>query len=81
MPDASTCADALAILARYGIAIPSAARAGLESGAFETPKPGDPLFALDTRRQMLVDAVAHVPGARVELYYGLAVDAVILEFA
>ncbi len=42
--DASTCADALAILARYGIDIPAAARAGLESGAFETPKPGDPCF-------------------------------------
>ena len=45
VPDASTCADALAILRRYDIAIPAAARAGLESGAFETPKPGDPLFA------------------------------------
>ena len=42
--DASTCADALAILARYGIAIPAAARAGLDSGAFETPKPGDACF-------------------------------------
>jgi glycerate 2-kinase len=29
VPDASTCADALAILRRYGIAIPDAARAGL----------------------------------------------------
>ncbi len=45
VPDASTCADALAICARYGIALPPAARAGLESGAFETPKPGDPAFA------------------------------------
>jgi hydroxypyruvate reductase len=45
VPDASTCADALAICQRYGIALPPAARAGLESGAFETPKPGDPLFA------------------------------------
>jgi glycerate 2-kinase len=44
VPDASTCADALAILARYGINIPDAARAGLESGAFETPKPGDACF-------------------------------------
>jgi len=43
--DSTTCADALAILKRYGIAVPAAARAGLESGAFETPKPGDPLFA------------------------------------
>jgi hydroxypyruvate reductase len=43
--DASSCADALAICARYGIALPSAARAGLDSGAFETPKPGDAAFA------------------------------------
>ena len=45
VPDASTCADALRILARYGIDIPAAARIGLESGAFETPKPGDACFA------------------------------------
>ena len=45
VPDATTCADALAILARYGIEIPPAARAGLESGAFETPKPGDARYA------------------------------------
>ena len=45
VPDATTCADALRILARYGIDVPPAARAGLESGAFETPKPGDPRFA------------------------------------
>jgi hydroxypyruvate reductase len=44
VPDASTCADALAICRRYGIALPDAARAGLESGAFETPKPGDACF-------------------------------------
>ncbi len=44
VPDSSTCADALRILARYGIDIPGAARAGLESGAFETPKPGDARF-------------------------------------
>ena len=45
VPDSSTCADALSILARYAIQLPAAARAGLESGAFETPKPGDVLFA------------------------------------
>ena len=44
VPDPTTCADALAILERYAIAIPAAARAGLESGAFETPKPGDRVF-------------------------------------
>lgn len=45
VPDSTTCADALAILARYGIALPAAARVGLETGSFETPKPGDPRFA------------------------------------
>ena len=43
--DASTCADALAICRRHRIALPPAALAGLESGAFETPKPGDPRLA------------------------------------
>ena len=45
VPDSTTCADALRILARYGIEVPAAARAGLESGALETPKPGDAIFA------------------------------------
>ena len=45
VPDTSTCAEALAICERYGIELPPAARAGLESGAFETPKPGDACFA------------------------------------
>jgi hydroxypyruvate reductase len=43
--DSSTCADALRILARYAIDVPRAARAGLESGEFESPKPGDPRFS------------------------------------
>ncbi len=42
VPDASTCADALDILRRYRIDVPAAVRAALESGALETPKPGDP---------------------------------------
>jgi len=45
VPDPTTCADALRILQRYGIELPPAARAGLASGAFETPKPGDARFA------------------------------------
>ena len=64
VPDASTCADALAILQRYGIALPPAAQAGLESGAFESPKPGDARFAghalhmIATPRQSLQAAAA-----------------------
>jgi glycerate 2-kinase len=45
VPDPSTCADALAICRRYRLALPPAAQAGLDSGAFETPKPGDACFA------------------------------------
>jgi len=43
--NASTCADALAILQRYQIAVPDAVRAALQAGALETPKPGDARFA------------------------------------
>ena len=44
VPDASTCAEALAILTRYDIALPAGVLAQLESGALETPKPGDTAF-------------------------------------
>ena len=42
--DATTCADALAILKRYGIELPAPVLSQLESGALETPKPGDDAF-------------------------------------
>jgi hydroxypyruvate reductase len=42
--DASTCADALAILARYQIAVPEGVLERLRSQALETPKPGDAVF-------------------------------------
>lgn len=45
VPDATTCADALAILRRYAIAVPPHVIEALESGTWETPKPGSPLFA------------------------------------
>ncbi len=44
VPDVTTCADAMAILTRYGIDLPPAVRAQLDSGALETPKPGDDAF-------------------------------------
>ena len=59
VPDPSTCAQALAIIDRYGIGIPQTIRAGLQSGALETPKPGDAVFngnrveLIATPRQML----------------------------
>ena len=45
VPDATTCADALAILNRYGIEAPATVLADLQSGVLETPKPGDTVFA------------------------------------
>ena len=45
VPDASTCADALEILARYAIAVPASVQAALEDGLLETPKPDDARFA------------------------------------
>jgi glycerate 2-kinase len=68
LPDASTCADTLAICARYGIELPAAARAGLDSGAFESPKPGDARFAghachvFATPQQSLEAAAAQARG-------------------
>ena len=65
VPDPTTCADALAILDRYGIAAPAAARALLESGRGETIKPGDSRLAgiethLIATPQMALEAAAEV---------------------
>ncbi|MBN9461565.1 MAG: glycerate kinase [Burkholderiales bacterium] len=66
--DPTTCADALAIARRYGIALPDGARALLESGAGETVKPGDPRLASVATRlvatpQMALQAAAGVAAA------------------
>ena len=45
VPDTSTRADALAVLARYGMEAPEAVTLRLLDAASETPKPGDPVFA------------------------------------
>jgi glycerate 2-kinase len=66
--DASTCADALAILERYRIAVPEAARQLLVSGAGETLKPGDARLArcetrLVSSPQIGLEAAARVARA------------------
>ncbi len=43
--DPTTCADALAIVRRFGLDLPAAVRDCLESGRGETVKPGDPRLA------------------------------------
>ena len=74
VPDATTCADALAICRRYGIELPPAAREGLTSGAFETPKPGDRRFAghevhlIATPQQSLEAAAAAARAAGIEAH-------------
>jgi hydroxypyruvate reductase len=66
--DASTCADALAIIERYRIDVPDAARSLLLSGEGESVKPGDPrLNGIATRiitaPQMALEAAALVARA------------------
>jgi glycerate 2-kinase len=72
--DSSSCADALAILKRYGIAVPAAIQTQLESGALETPKPGGARFAghevhlIATPQQSLEAAAAAARAAGIEAY-------------
>ena len=66
--DPSTCADALEILRRYGIALPERALALLQSGEGESVKPGDPRLATTETRfiatpQMALEAAAQVARA------------------
>ena len=68
VPDPTTCADALAIVARYRIELPPAARALLTSGAGESVKPGDArLQRIETRvitaPQIALEAAASVARA------------------
>ncbi|REG48797.1 glycerate 2-kinase [Paraburkholderia sp. BL6669N2] len=66
--DPSTCADALNIIRRYGIAMPLAAMQILESGAGESIKPGNPSLAssdyrIITAPQIALEAAAEVAKA------------------
>ena len=74
VPDASTCAEALAILQRYAIEVPPALRAALVSGAMETPKPGDAIFTghevhmIATPQQSLQAAAEAARAAGIKAY-------------
>ena len=74
VPDASTCAEAVAILQRYAIEVPGAVMSLLEQGALETPKPGDALFAghqvhmIATPQQSLEAAAEAARAAGVEAH-------------
>ena len=74
VPDATTCADALAILTRYRIELPASVLAQLGSGALETPKPGDAVFTghevhmIATPQQSLEAAAAVARAAGLNAY-------------
>jgi len=74
VPDASTCADALAILRRHGIGIPASLADQLARGVLETPKPGDARFQghavhlIATPQQSLEAAAAAARAAGLAAY-------------
>ncbi|MFZ6753894.1 glycerate kinase type-2 family protein [Undibacterium sp. Dicai25W] len=67
LPDDSTCADALAILQKYAIAVPANIVEHLQSGRGETPDSNDPRFARHSHHiiataQHALDAAAYAAG-------------------
>jgi glycerate 2-kinase len=71
VPDPTTCDDALRILRRYAIAVPEHVRAGLESGALETPKPGDACFAYNRVHLVATPQLALEAAARLARRAGI----------
>lgn len=69
--DPTTCADALDIARRHGIALPEAARRLLESGSGESVKPGDPRLAGHEVRMIATPQMALEAAARVAREAGL----------
>lgn len=66
--DETRCAEALGIVARYGLALPEPIREALQAGRFESVKPGDPRLAqseihLVARPQASLEAAAEVARA------------------
>lgn len=73
VPDPGTCAEALALLERHGIALPALAREALRSGAWETPKPGDACFARAEARVIAAPRQSLEAAAALARQQGLAV--------
>jgi glycerate 2-kinase len=70
--DPTTCADALAIVQRYGIDLPATLRAVLQSGAGESVKPGDHRLARAEVRMIATPQMALVAAAAVAREAGYA---------
>jgi hydroxypyruvate reductase len=62
MPDPSTYVDALAIIEKYNMELPSSALAVLKAGLDETPKPGDVIFA-DNEVEIIASGVNSLEAA------------------
>jgi len=68
VPDPSTLAEARAVIAKYDLTPPETVTAALNDPAFETPKPGDPIFesvrtVMAARPQASLEAAAAVARA------------------
>jgi hydroxypyruvate reductase len=70
--DPSTCAEAIAIVRRYGIELPPAMREVLESGRGESVKPGDPRLARAEYRLVAAPQLALEAAAQVARQAGYA---------
>ncbi|NLF53472.1 MAG: glycerate kinase [Thauera phenolivorans] len=70
--DPTSCADAREIVRRYRIALPEGARSLLESGAGETPKPGDPRLAGVSTQLIATPQLALEAAARLAAEAGFA---------
>jgi hydroxypyruvate reductase len=74
LPDATSCADALAVLRKFDIEVPPILLQHLKSGEGETPKPGDPRFmrnsyhVVATARHALEAAAATARAAGITPY-------------
>jgi len=73
LPDASTCAEALAVLHKYKIAIAPSIQTHLESGLGETPKPGNALLAANTHQVIATAQQAMRAAAETARAAGVAV--------
>jgi hydroxypyruvate reductase len=71
VPDASTCADALAIIQRYGIDLPERVLDVLRSGRGESIKPGDPRLANNEIHIIATPQMALEAAARVAAQHGV----------
>ena len=69
--DASTCAEALAVLHRYGIALPAPLEQALAAGTLETPKSGAPCFRRSEVHTMVTPRQSLLAAAEVARRHGV----------